>query len=182
MSSKNLFSMALTAAAAFLFSVAHADDAQAVNGVWTKSSWSTGFESAENNVIYGLLPDSASGLSQDEGSKSYDALTDGYAQPKTKDQTTCLVNNASLTYSLKAPCDISEVRVYSTWADSGRDELSIDKIIAVKSTGEEVVLNSEGVKWDGGSDGGNCGFVSLKMAEGASLHRCKQDCVQDGNS
>ncbi|MBR4893856.1 MAG: autotransporter-associated beta strand repeat-containing protein [Kiritimatiellae bacterium] len=166
MSSKNLLSMALTAAAAFLFSVAHANDAQAGTGVWTKSSWSTGFESAENNVIYGLLPDSASGLSQDEGSKSYDALTDGYAQPKTKDQTTCLVNNASLTYSLKAPCDISEVRVYSTWADSGRDELSIDKIIAVKSTGEEVVLNSEGVKWDGGSDGGNCGFVSLKMAEG----------------
>lgn len=166
MSSKNLLSMELTAAAAFLFSVAHADDAQAVKGVWTKSSWSAGFEPSQNNVIYGLLPDSASGLSQHEGSKSYDALTDGYAKPKTKDQTTCLDNYASLTYSLKAPCDISEVRVYSTWADSGRDELSIDKIIAVKSTGEEVVLNSEGVKWDGGSDGGNCGFVSLKMAEG----------------
>ena len=57
MSSKNLLSMALTAAAAFLSFVVHADDTQAVNGVWTKSSWSAGFSPSENNVIYGLLPD-----------------------------------------------------------------------------------------------------------------------------
>ena len=45
MSSKNLLSMALTAAAAFLFSVAHADDAQA--GV---------FELAKDNDLVHYYP------------------------------------------------------------------------------------------------------------------------------
>ena len=99
-------------------------------GTWYNSSWSSGFTPASDNILLGKTPDPASGLSSNEGSKVFTTLTDGEAGVKDKSKTTCLGNNASLTYTLEEAKAIDEIRIYSTWADTGRDTLSVASIQA----------------------------------------------------
>lgn len=137
-------------------------------GVWYTSSWSSGFTAAENNILRGKVPDPASfGLGEREGSKSYDALTDGAATVRNnKDNVTCLTNNASLIYGFSEGKTVKEVRIYSTWADTGRDTLSVASIVAETVDGTSLTLSPSEVSFSGD---GCTACATLKTENGDAL-------------
>ncbi len=135
-------------------------------GTWYTSSWSSGFTPASDNILLGKTPDPASGLSSNEGSKVFTTLTDGEAGVKDKSMTTCLGNNASLTYTLEEAKDIDEIRIYSTWADTGRDTLSVASIQAETQGGETVTLSPNSISFSGDNC---CACATLKMANSTPL-------------
>lgn len=138
--------------------------------VWETSSWKNGFFSADNNIlrVSSLDAEASSGLANThEGSLTYSVLTDGVAAPKEKSKTTCLANNASLTYVFPEAHSVKEVRIYSTWADTGRDELSVVSIQAVTSAGELKTLSPQTpLRYTGDNC---CANAVLKMDNGSIL-------------
>ena len=137
--------------------------------VWETSSWYSGFSFTGNNILWvsSLDAEASSGLADThEGSKSYSSLTDGVAFPKEKSKTTCLANNASLTYVFPEAHSVKEVRIYSTWSDTGRDTLSVDSIIAITAAGEEKILSPGSVSHSGD---GYCAKAVLKMDDDSIL-------------
>ena len=164
---KKIAALSLAAIATLAMSAAFADDEQAVKAIWEKSSWDGGFVPSENNAIFGRVPEaSSSGLSTSEGSKKYEALTDGLAKGKANDMTTCLANNAILRYSLGEARTITEVRIYSTWVGTGRDTLSVSSVVAKTAGGEEIVLSPSSVSYSGNNC---CACVTLKMEDGSPI-------------
>ncbi len=138
--------------------------------VWETSSWQKGFFSADNNIlrVSSLDAENSSGLADThEGSLTYSVLTDGVAAPKDKSKTTCLADYASLTYDFPEAHSVKEVRIYSTWADTGRDELSVVSIQAVTSAGEEKNLSPQTPLSYTGE--GCCAKAVLKMDDGSIL-------------
>lgn len=138
--------------------------------VWETSSWNSGFSSADNNIlrVSSLDAENSRGLANThEGSNSYGTLTDGEAlQKDNKSKTTCLANNASLTYVFPEAHSVKEVRIYSTWADTGRDTLSVDSIQAITAAGEKKQLSPRSVSYSGE---GCCAKAVLKMDDGSIL-------------
>lgn len=110
-------------------------------GTWTGSDWTLNFTLAQDNLICGLLPASSStGFNNSEGGKNKALLTDGLASPLGKELTQCLGNNAVLTYEFGKEVSISEVRIYATWADDGRDKPSIASVYVNKGTESEAQI------------------------------------------
>lgn len=138
--------------------------------VWETSSWKNGFFSADNNIlrVSSLDREASSGLADThEGSNSYGTLTDGEAlQKDNKGKTTCLATGASLIYIFPKAYSVKEVRIYSTWADAGRDTLSVDSIQAITAAGEEKTLSSGPVSYSGD---GFCAKAVLKMDDDSIL-------------
>ncbi len=136
--------------------------------VWETSSWNSGFSFADNNIlrVSSLDAEASSGLSTSEGSRTYSVLTDGAAAPKDNSKTTCLANNASLTYVFPEAHSVKEVRIYSTWADAGRDTLSVDSIQAITDAGEMKQLSPRSVSYSGE---GCCANAVLKMDDDSIL-------------
>ena len=152
-------------------------------GTWYTSSWDGGFIAATNNILSGKGPYNPSPAAADalvradnggsigEGSRSYATLTDGSAGTKDKSMTTCLPNNFSLTYDIGSGKTVNEVRIYSTWSDTGRDTLSVASIQAETSDGQTVVLSPASVSFSGNNC---CACVTLKMDDGSAL--CSNAC------
>ena len=113
----------------FLFAAIFSCGTLCAEGTWSFSSWTDGFQPADDNLILDALPSASSGLSNSEGGKNVAILTDGFAAPKDLGATQCLGNNASLTWSFASPVSIREVRVYSTWGDTGRSELNVGSVV-----------------------------------------------------
>ena len=137
-------------------------------------SWNSSLMQAEGNVLYGLWPNPATGISHDESvATDYGSLTDGmtwkdYGYDFYKKAVVTLVDGASLTYSFNR-CDISEIRIYAAWGDVGRDDISIASIYAETCYGESIQISGQ-KKQQGGSKG-TINYLSLKMADGRPL--CK---------
>ncbi len=152
-------------------------------GTWYTSSWSGGFTPSASNILYGKGPDNPSPATADalvradnhnlinEGSKSYATLTDGMAGTKDKSGTTCLPSNFSLTYAIGSGKTVNEVRIYSTWSDTGRDTLSVASVQAETSDGQTVVLSPASVSFSGNN---NCACAALKMDDDSPL--CTDAC------
>ena len=135
--------------------------------IWETSSWSSEFKRADNNILLVSRLEKSVGLSGSEGSKTYSTLIDGSAvQKNNRSETTCLSNNASLTYAFLDAYSVKEIRIYSTWADSGRDELSIASIQAVTSAGETKTLSPDSIKYSGD---GCCARAVLKNSDDSIL-------------
>lgn len=139
--------------------------------VWETSSWwESDFSYADNNIlrVSSLDAENSRGLANThEGSKSYGTLTDGEALRKDNtSKTTCLANKASLTYVFPKAYSVKEVRIYSTWADAGRDTLSVDSIQAITAAGEEKMLSPGPVSYSGD---GFCAKAVLKMDDDSIL-------------
>ena len=139
--------------------------------VWETSSWwESDFSYADNNIlrVSSLDAENSSGLANThEGSNSYGTLTDGKALRKdNRSETTCLANKASLTYVFPKAYSVKEVRIYSTWADTGRDTLSVDSIQAITDAGEMKQLSPGSVSYSGE---GCCAKAVLKMDDGSIL-------------
>ncbi len=151
-------------------------------GTWTTSSWDGGFTPAAKNILLGKTPESTpasaaalinqrNGNTITEGSLTLGTLTDGDAGVRDKSRTTCLSDNASLTYSLGAASTIEEIRIYSTWSDTGRDTLSITSVAVETQDGETVMLSTSAITHSGN---GNCACATLKMADDSPL--CTNAC------
>ena len=182
------FLAAIAAAIAFVPSLVHATNGDAAadgstsvadipDVTWTHETlyWNSSLKQADGNVLYGLYPDPASGISHEENVKTdYGSLTDGKAWKdgsdfsNYKEAVVALVNQASLTYSFKR-CDIAEIRIYAAWGDVGRDDISIASIYAETCYGEKIQISGE--KYQVGGSRYYFNYLSLKMADGSPL--CK---------
>ena len=128
---------------------------------WTASAWdySQGFSPAANNLMRGLLDTS--------GVATRARLTDGEAAFGT---TTAVVigNDISLSWDLPAPADIEEIRVYTTWQDTGRVNISIDSIDVMLVDGTEQTI-TPGAHANGKTGSSSFPFSYLRDSEGALL-------------
>ena len=164
----------LVAATSFLLAIS---PAWAGTGAWTTSSWDGGFVPAANNILRTKAPanpaSAANALTNPnngntiaEGSRSYATLTDGDAGVKDKTKVIAIPSNCSLSYDLGSARTINEVRIYSTWSDTGRDTLSVASVTAETQGGQTVTLSPNSVSHSGNNC---CACATLKMADGSAL-------------
>ncbi len=137
-------------------------------GAWTTGNWSTGFTAAEDNLIGGLSPSASSGLSNSEGGKNVMLLTDGQGA-SAKGDVQCVGNNAVLTYTLPQASRVNEVRIYSYWADNGRDQLSVSSVVLGFAGGATETVSPAAVTYQKYNN--NKSFAYLAMADGTPLGR-----------
>ena len=159
--------------------------------VWTKAPYSQGtFSPAANNLLANATPLAYSGLPNGlEGTAGVGVLTDGVV-PTAADMAQygklCGVpSNASVTYSLGAlPVTLNEVRIYSMWKDSGRDQIGIASIQYQDASGDTWhALPESNVTYDQGTFLNSAFFArpdGSPLAENATAIRINFSTQENG--
>ena len=163
------------------------DPAPAVSGpVPTASSW-TSFESAQGNVFSGVVPvlEETGDAGENEqyikdANKVISKLTDGFANTADTSCFYAIRNGAKVTWSLSAPSDIREFRIYSGWGDEGRSGVAVESIeVKYSADGAWVKLPNSTFNWcktytdentvTNAAPAGNLRLISFADPSGADL-------------
>ena len=131
---------------------------------WTCGSWMAGFTAAENNIVRGLVPTGV-------GNSGY-LLTDGQAEVganKSGVNTVEVGNGKTLTFTFDSPMIVREVRVYATWADDGRDSISVSSVqVSTLASTDPQTISPSAVSYDG-SGGQDANYAYLADDGGVAL-------------
>lgn len=127
-------------------------------------AWDTGaytaatFSPLAGNLISGAAPIASSGMAaKQEGTQGLDKLTDGAvpsaAVPAQYGMLCTASSGASVTYSLgDSPVNLTEVRIYSMWKDSGRDQIGISSVeYQTQDGGNWTAIPNSAVSFDQGT-------------------------------
>ncbi len=116
------------------------------------------FNPATGNLLAGLSPTANSNTSGgSEGSAGVSVLTDGSNSGTHLTGGYTIGNNAVLTYTLPAGVpggyDIARINIYSGWADSGRDRITLTSISysTVGAPTTFTAITNSAVSYDGGT-------------------------------
>ncbi|NLN00365.1 MAG: hypothetical protein GX174_00460, partial [Lentisphaerae bacterium] len=125
--------------------------------VWTASTWTWGeFTPVANNLIAGI-----------KTTGNIAILTDGVLE-KGNTYAQYTGNGASYKWELPEPANVREVRIFTTWNDIGRVDISINSIIATLEGGTTATL-SPGAHSNTLRAPSGYPFSSLKDSTGALL-------------
>lgn len=139
-------------------------------GTWVTDSWTGGFTPADDNLILGRVPSHSGWAYASEGAGNPAVLTDGAATPNTKPGSQTLNNYSVLTWNFDSLVNVREIRIYSTWGDDGRDQLSVSSVTAVSATNDTVItLSPSACQYDAGSGDKNANRARLVPDSGNSL-------------
>ena len=127
-----------------------------VTGAWTTANSYT-FSPAANNLLAGLSPTANFGATSQgaESTATATVLTDG-AAPGGNPTLYAASNNQSILYTLPADAtgyDLSKINIYSSWGDSGRENITLTSIqySTVTDPNTFITLPSSAVNYEGGT-------------------------------
>ena len=139
------------------------------SGSYTPSAWTPG----SNNLLSGATAD-ASGLTRfDEGNSSHSisTLTDGEVPGSTYDKSKVFgIRSGSAVWTFQK-ADIEQIRVFTRWADGGRDAVNISSV-AMRYDGSEewTDIGASAVSYGNGNvSGSGAMYAILKNSAGAAL-------------
>ena len=138
------------------------------SGFYTPSAWTLG----SNNLLSGATADASSLTRFDQGSSSHSisTLTDGEVPGSTYDISKVFgIKSGSAVWTfLKA--DIEQIRVFTRWADGGRDGVNISSV-AVRYDGSEewTDIGAPSISYNSSSSGSGSLYAILKDSAGAAL-------------
>ena len=121
---------------------------------WTPEVWFNGISEIDAslfnsgaNLIYGKAPKFITGLVTGDGSNTALTLTDGEVVCENVQKATALWNDSIVSYEFDYRSIVDEVKVYTTWADIHRAELSVASIEFVSASGITNTVSPCGITY-----------------------------------
>ena len=148
---------------------------------WTPDVWFNGISETEAslfnsgaNLIHGKEPKFVSGLVTGDGSNTSRTLTDGEVVCGNVTSTTALWNNSIVSYEFDYRSIVDEVKVYTTWADINRAELSVASIEFVSASGITNTVSPCGITY---IHSNKCVMALLKKPDGSPIGRDVREVI-----